>query len=271
MGYGPPVLHAADAGVVAGVHAVSLSPFGGVCYGAAGLALAAGILPQAAAALLPMLGAAVRAAKRAMRRAPPMAPWLMVSMMLFVIGKAHGAPHGGTSGSPCGGVPLREVPSGGILVAYAAADANVSTAYVGVPVALATVLWTVDTASEVMVVGRAAYWYAVARVLDHETDRAIVTPSGAVVVADAVVAIEVVVGGVTVVLDDVLLVDNDRALAAAQHEVRLAELALGDDVLADEELLDAHLAHDLTQPHSSIPHRETVSTTTQPPHSSAKG
>ena len=85
VGYGPQVLHAADAGVATGVHAVSISSFGKGCYGAAGLAFAAGVLPQAAAALLPTLGAALRSAKRAMRRAPPMAPWLMVSVLLYVL------------------------------------------------------------------------------------------------------------------------------------------------------------------------------------------
>ena len=206
VGYGPPVLHAADAGVATAVHAVSFSPFGRVCYGAAGLAFAAGVLPQAAGALLPTLWAAVRAARREVRRAPPVAPWLMVSVLLYVVGKAHGAPHGGADYTACRGVPPRGWPQGGLLGMYDAAEANVSAPYVGVLVALTTVLWTVDTASEVMVVGRAAY--EVARVLDRETDRTVVTPSGDVVVADAVVAIEVVVGGVSVVLGDVLLLDE---------------------------------------------------------------
>ena len=140
VGYGPHVLHAADAGVATGVHAVAMSPFGRVCYGAAGLAFAAGVLPQASSALLPALGAAVRAAKRAMQRAPPMAPWLMVSVLLYVVGTAHGATQAGTHEAACVGVPQREIRQGGLLREAHVSEGNVSVDYVGAPVALATVL-----------------------------------------------------------------------------------------------------------------------------------
>ena len=50
----------------------------------------------------------------------------------------------------------RRGPAVGTHYQYGAV-ANVSEPYVGVPVAYATVLWIVDTASEVMVVGGAAY------------------------------------------------------------------------------------------------------------------
>ena len=137
-GYGPPVLHAADAAAATAVHAVSMSPFGRTCYAAAGLACAAGVLPQLARSLLPLMLATLLAAKRAIRRAPPAAPWLVLSMLLYVVGSAHGYPY--RDGATCRGSNERGWRNGGLLGSSYSPPENVTTQYVGRPMAYATVL-----------------------------------------------------------------------------------------------------------------------------------